>query len=95
MISLTGRGQYVRRPPQTSMSGLTTAQLQANLASAQQAYNDLMIGGKPVAVSYSQVNGSRSVTYTAANKTDLLQYIQLLQKQLGISRRRPVRFVFR
>ncbi|AAW62070.1 Putative phage protein [Gluconobacter oxydans 621H] len=95
MTSLTGRGQYVRRPPQTSMSGLTTAQLQANLAAAQQAYNDLMIGGKPVAVSYSQVNGSRSVTYTAANKTDLLQYIQLLQKQLGISRRRPVRFVFR
>ncbi|GBR21055.1 gpW family protein [Asaia spathodeae] len=83
------------KPRQTILSGLTNEQLQANLAAAQQAYADLMTGGKPVSVSYSQVNGARSVTYTATNKTDLLNYIQLLQTQLGITRRRPLRIAFR
>ena len=92
---MTFTGYPPIKPRQTILSGLTSEQLQANLAAAQQAYSDLMTGGKPVSVSYSQVNGSRSVTYTATNKTDLLNYIQLLQTQLGITRRRPLRIVFR
>ncbi|MCJ8352705.1 gpW family head-tail joining protein [Novacetimonas hansenii] len=83
------------RPQQTILSGLTREQLQANLTAAQQAMHDLMIGGKPVSVSFSQVNGSRSVTYTQANRADLTAYIQLLQTALGINRRRPVRFMYR
>ncbi|GAB6854185.1 gpW family head-tail joining protein [Asaia astilbis] len=83
------------KPRQTALSGLSQEQLRANLAAAQQGYHDLMIGGKPVSVSYSQVNGARSVTYKAADKNDLLNYIQLLQTQLGITGRRPLRITFR
>ncbi len=77
--------------------GLTTAQLQANLAAAQQAYIDLSTGAKGESYSYTQGDGAKSVTYTRANLAQLTALIQLLQAQLGVvpRPRRPISFNFR
>ncbi|CAI3958850.1 gpW family head-tail joining protein, partial [Commensalibacter papalotli (ex Botero et al. 2024)] len=65
------------------------------LDQAQQAYNDLLIGNKPISVSYSQETGAKSVTYTQANLQQLQGYILELQRTLGINRRRAMRIRFR
>ncbi|CAI3958750.1 gpW family head-tail joining protein, partial [Commensalibacter papalotli (ex Botero et al. 2024)] len=65
------------------------------LDQAQQAYNDLLIGNKPISVSYSQETGAKSVTYTKANLQQLQGYILELQRTLGINRRRAMRIRFR
>ncbi|MGP3594320.1 gpW family head-tail joining protein [Vagococcus sp. WN89Y] len=76
--------------------GMTDAQLREALTKAQQAYIDLTTGSRGVSFSYSQGDGTRSVTYQQSSLADLLALIQLLQAQLGIvSRpRKPVRFRF-
>ncbi|MDE1901509.1 MAG: phage head-tail adapter protein [Alphaproteobacteria bacterium] len=84
--------------PQTSiLAGRDTATLQADLATAQQAYIDLTTGKKGENYSYTQGDGSKAVTYTRANLAQLVALIRQLQAQLGIvSRgRRPIRFMFR
>lgn len=75
---------------------MTDEQLRAALAKAQQAYIDLATGSHGVSFSYSQGDGTRSVSYQQSTLADLLALIQLLQAQLGIvSRpRKPVRFRF-
>ncbi|WP_282066048.1 gpW family head-tail joining protein, partial [Commensalibacter papalotli (ex Botero et al. 2024)] len=45
-------------------SNLSKETLRIYLDQAQQAYNDLLIGNKPISVSYSQETGAKSVTYT-------------------------------
>lgn len=77
------------------LAGMNTGVLQANLAAAQQAYLDLSTGAKGESYSYTQGDGSKSVTYTRANLGALVQAIQLMQAQLGIVRRprRPLRFM--
>jgi hypothetical protein len=83
--------------PQTSLlAGRSVQQLQADLAKAQQAYIDLTAGDKGVAFSYAQGDGSKGVTYTAANLPALQALIRQLQQQLGIvpQARRPARFRF-
>jgi hypothetical protein len=85
----------VRFNPATSIfAGMTTTQLQAALATAQQAYIDLSAGAKVVTASYAQGDGNRSVTYTAASLPNIVALIKELQAQLGIVRygRRPQRF---
>ncbi|MCQ8240530.1 gpW family head-tail joining protein [Rhizosaccharibacter radicis] len=79
------------------LAGLSRATLQANLAAAQQAYNDLMTGAKVVTASYTQGDGSKSVTYTQTSMINLRSYIEELQRALGISNggRRPMRPFFR
>lgn len=79
------------------LAGRSTVQLQADLAAAQQAYIDLSTGNKGESYSYSQGDGSKSVTYTRANLAQLVALIRDLQAQLGIiaRARRPVRFNFR
>ncbi|CBG89343.1 gpW family head-tail joining protein [Citrobacter rodentium] len=76
--------------------GMTREQLQEALAKAQQAYIDLTTGSRGVSFSYSQGDGTRSVSYQQSSLADLLALIQLLQAQLGIVARprRPVRFRF-
>lgn len=76
--------------------GMTREQLQDALAKAQQAYIDLTTGSRGVSFSYSQGDGTRSVSYQQSSLADLLALIQLLQAQLGIVARprRPVRFRF-
>lgn len=84
-------------PSRSLLAGMTTQQLQAALASAQQAYTELTTGTKGVTFSYTQGDGARSVTYQQTNVQQLAAFIQLLQSQLGIVRhaRRPIRFNFR
>ncbi|WP_368040891.1 gpW family head-tail joining protein [Acetobacter estunensis] len=81
--------------PDTSiLAGMSRDQLQAALASAQNALMQLTTGGKPVSVSYAQGDGSRSVTYTAASIPSLTALIMQIQRQLGIGRRRALRPFF-
>jgi hypothetical protein len=83
--------------PNTSLlAGLSAAQLQADLAAAQQAYIDLSTGAKGESYSYTQGDGSKAVTYTRANLQALTALIRMLQQQLGVVKhaRRPLRFRF-
>lgn len=87
----------VRYNPNTSIfAGMSKEQLQAYLASCQQAYIELQSGAKVASVSYAQGDGSRAVTYTQANATGLASLIKQLQQQLGIAgvRRKALRPVF-
>ena len=74
--------------------GMTTDQLQKALASAQAAYVELMSGARGVSFSYSQGDGSKSVTYQQVDAAQLATFIRMLQQQLGlpVTRRRPARF---
>ena len=73
-------------------AGMTTAALQTALANAQQAYLDLSTGAKGESYSYTQGDGSKSVTYTRTNLQSLAALIRQLQQQLGMIHRgrRPV-----
>lgn len=89
----------MRRPFNTATSllaGRPRAVLEADLATAQQAYIDLQGGAKVVNVSYAQGSGSRAVTYTQASVADVQHLIRTLQLQLGIVQRarRPIRVRF-
>lgn len=79
----------------TMWSNLPRRTLELYLSQAQQAYNDLLIGNKPISVSYSQETGAKSVTYTQANMQLLQGYIIDLQRALGINRRRAIGVMFR
>ncbi|MDI2091612.1 gpW family head-tail joining protein [Commensalibacter oyaizuii] len=81
--------------PKTMWSNLSRETLQSYLSQAQQAYNNLMLGNKPISVSYSQETGAKSVTYTQANMQLLQGYILDLQRALGINRRRAIGVRFR
>lgn len=84
--------------PSTSIfAGMSTNALQAALANAQQAYLDLSTGAKVQVAAYGQGDGTKSVTYTQTNISDLVALIKQLQAQLGIIHRgrRPVQFRFR
>jgi len=72
------------------------AALQASLAEAQRVYIQLSTGAQEESLSYTQGDGTRSVTYTRANLEQLAAAIQLMQAQLGIvkSPRRAMRISF-
>lgn len=76
--------------------GMTDEQLRDALQKAQQAYIDLTTGSRGVSFSYTEGDGTRSVSYQQSSLADLLALIQLLQAQLGIVARprKPVRFRF-
>jgi hypothetical protein len=84
-------------PATSLLAGMPTDQLRVALASAQQAYIDLSSGAKGESYSYTQGDGSKSVTYTRANLAQLVALIQSLQAQLGIVARprRPISPIFR
>lgn len=83
-------------PTKSLLAGRSTAQLQADLAAAQQAYIDLSSGAKGESFSYTQGDGAKSVTYTRANLGQLAALIRTLQLQLGVVQqgRAPARFRF-
>ncbi len=86
------------QPPRTTMfSGMSTAQLQAALTSAQAAYVALATGQQGVSFSYTQGDGQKSVTYAKPDLGALAALIVELQQLLGITirARRPIRFMFR
>ncbi|WP_051390803.1 gpW family head-tail joining protein [Paraburkholderia mimosarum] len=65
------------------LDGVSLQALQAQLVQMQAAYLTLMTGTKPEGASYTQADGSRSITYTRANIADLTQAIMLVQKQIA------------
>ena len=75
---------------------MTDEQLRDALQKGLAAYIDLTTGSRGVSFSYSQGDGTRSVSYQQSSLADLLALIQLLQAQLGIVARprKPVRFRF-
>lgn len=76
--------------------GMSSDQLRAALASAQSALIDLQTGKATAAMSYTQGDGSRSITRKVASVAEVTQLILQLQRALGIGgRRRPIRFVMR
>jgi hypothetical protein len=78
-------------PRGTILGGLPVATLQRWLTEAQCAYAELVMGRKSVSVSYD----GKAVTYTAASRGDLENFIGLLQKQLGQNKgRRALRPYF-
>ena len=83
--------------PSTSIfAGMSTVALQTALANSQQAYLDLSTGNKGESFSYSQGDGSKSVTYSRANIGALVSLIKQLQVQLGLitRSRRAISFRF-
>ena len=78
------------------LAGMSTPALQQALASAQAAYVALSTGSKGESFSYTQGDGTKTVTYTRANIQQLANLIQMLQSQLGIvcRARRPMRPLF-
>ncbi|PRP68604.1 hypothetical protein BUE93_21425 [Chromobacterium amazonense] len=81
-------------PEINNFTGVSQAQLQQWLTEAQQAMHRLSTGAMGESYSYSQGDGSRSVTYTRANLAQLQQHINALMYALGMRRRRPIRPVF-
>lgn len=75
----------------TLLTGMSDVQLKQALVQAQQAYIDLSTGAKGVSFSYTQGDGTRSVSYQQTSLGDLLALIQTIQAMLNISRRRPIR----
>lgn len=75
----------------TLLTGMSQEQLKQALNQAQLAYIDLSTGAKGVSFSYTQGDGTRSVSYQQTSLGDLLALIQTIQAMLGISSRRPIR----
>lgn len=64
--------------------GMSTADMQSRLAALQAAYFDLQSGTRIVTATYSQGDGSKSVTYQQSDMTSMYRSILMLQKALGI-----------
>ncbi len=62
--------------------GMSTADMQSRLAALQAAYFDLSAGAKVVTASYSQGDGSKSVTYRQSDLSDIRNAIYMLQMAL-------------
>ncbi len=77
--------------------GMSRADMQARLAALKAAYFELLTGKQVAAASYAQSDGSKSVTYRAADLSRLQGEIALLQQLLGIAprARRQINFVMR
>ncbi len=84
-------------PATSLLAGMSMSALQTALENAQQAYINLLSGNKGESFSYTQGDGTKSVTYTRANIAELSALIQLLQSQLGVVERvrRPLQFYYR
>lgn len=80
--------------PLSPLYGMTQQQLQAALANAQQAYLALMSGARTVTLSYSQGDGSKSVSYDRVEGgiAQLRILIQELNQALGNIGCTPRRF---
>lgn len=83
-------------PSRSLLAGMDQTALRQSLANAQQIYIQLSTGAQGESYSYTQGDGTRSVTYTRANLAELAAAIQLMQAQLSIvdSPRRANRITF-
>lgn len=81
------------RPPE--LIGVSDEMLRAWLIGCQQAIQDLTVGGKVQTAAYTQGDGSKSVTYTAADLAALRARAMMLAQALGlVGRRRPLKAYF-
>jgi hypothetical protein len=71
-------------PSSSILAGYDPTQAAADLQTAQKAYVALCSGQQVVTVSYTQGDGSKSVTYRQTDIANLVQLIKQLQAQLGI-----------
>ena len=82
------------------LDGIDVATLQARLTAMQTVLLDLQSGNQIASASYTQGEGSRSVTFRAADIGALTQAIISLQTQIDIlngvykNRRKPIRPFF-
>ncbi len=83
------------------LDGLDVSVLQSRLQQMQLALLDLQSGAKVEVASYAQGDGSRTVSYSKANISDLTAAILTLQTQIDrlsgaacVNRRRPMRPFF-
>jgi virulence-associated protein VapD len=82
------------------LDGIDVTVLQQRLQSMQLAYLDITSGAKVEVVSYSQADGSRTVTYSKANIAELTAAIIAVQSQIDrlsgqcVGRRAPMRPYF-
>lgn len=74
------------------LAGMTQDQLRAALIAAQAALVELQTGQKGVSFSYTQGDGTRSVTFQGTTLANLLVFIRQLQSALGICQCRPSRY---
>jgi len=84
-------------PLNSPLSVVPLATVQQWLVAAVTADQELAIGAKLATASYSQGDGSRAVTYTAADRLMLKARIAELQAFLGVGRpgrRGPMRVMF-
>lgn len=77
----------IYRPPPPA---LPLATLQANLAAAQAALDQLLRGARVATAAYGEGSGTRSVTYAKTDVGALRNYIDDLQSQLGYRGRRAI-----
>ncbi len=78
------------------LTGMSSEDLRAALASLQKALIDLSSGSKVATAAYAQGDGSRSVTYVKADIPQITAMIQTIQAQLGLtSGRRALGIRFR
>ncbi len=84
----------MQTPQSGLLAGMSREQMQAMLAEAQKTLIELQLGKKGVSFSYTQGDGTRSVTYQPTSVADVTSLIMQIQNALGIrgSRRRSVRF---
>lgn len=71
-------------PAASLLAGMDDAVLRQQLRQMQQDYLDLSAGKKLQSASYTQGDGSKSVSYTPATIGQLAMAIRQLQAQLGI-----------
>jgi hypothetical protein len=76
--------------------GMDLAVLQDALTKAQAALIELSLGNKGVTFSYTQGDGTKSVTYKPTDKASLILLIAQLRKAINPDERvrRPIRVVF-
>lgn len=83
----------MQTPNSGILAGMGRVQLQAMLTQAQAALIELQMGKKGVSFSYTQGDGTRSVSYQPTSIADVSALIMQIQRALGIGgRRRRVRF---
>jgi hypothetical protein len=84
-------------PLNSSLTMIPRETVQQWLVAAMTAEQELAVGGKVATASYSQGDGSRTVSYTAADRAFLKARIAELSAFLGIGRpgrRGPMRVIF-
>jgi hypothetical protein len=87
MSGCWGGGSWPFDQSQTWLVGIPQATLQAWLTQCQTAMFNQSIGANPITLSYTQGDGSKSVTRNITNVSQLQTTIMLLASALGLVRR--------